>query len=123
MERRSNATMTEISESVVEAVIRQGAFSDNWDSLKSYSVPAWFNGARFGIFIHWGIYSVPAFESEWYPRHMYQKDSATYKHHVEKYGAQTEFGYKDFIPMFKGEKFDPKEWAALFKSAGAKYVV
>ena len=79
--------------------------------------------AKVGIFIHWGIYSVPAFGSEWYSRNMYVKDSPEYKHHLETYGKHTEFGYKDFIPMFTADKFDPDAWAELFARAGAKYVV
>ncbi len=99
-------------------------FQPNWDNIgKNYQFPQWFCDAKFGIFIHWGVYSVPAFGSEWYPRNMYQTDSKEYKHHVETYGEQTKFGYKEFIPMFKAEKFNASEWAKLFKEAGAKYVV
>ncbi|MBS1566665.1 MAG: alpha-L-fucosidase, partial [Bacteroidetes bacterium] len=67
--------------------------------------------------------SVPAYGSEWYPHEMYQQGSDVYKHHIAVYGPQNKFGYKDFIPMFKAEKFDPDQWAALFRKAGAKYVV
>jgi len=81
--------------------------------------------AKLGIFIHWGVYSVPAYGSEWYPRNMYidKKEwrGRVYRHHREKYGK--DFGYKDFIPQFKGEKFDPDAWVQLFKDAGARYVV
>ena len=101
----------------------QDRYQANWESLKKYTVPDWFRDAKFGIFIHWGVYSVPAFGSEWYPREMYQQGSKEFKHHVETYGSQTKFGYKDFIPMFKAEHFDPEQWVALFKKAGAKYVV
>ncbi|MEP6594547.1 MAG: alpha-L-fucosidase [Ginsengibacter sp.] len=102
---------------------QQLRFQPTWESLKNYKIPDWFRDAKFGIFIHWGIYSVPAFESEWYPRNMYLKDSKEYKHHIEKYGPQSKFGYKDFIPMFKAEKFNADKWIELFKNAGAKYVV
>ncbi len=98
-------------------------YQANWESLKKYEIPDWFRDAKFGIFIHWGVYSVPAFGSEWYPREMYRKETKEYKHHVETYGPQNKFGYKDFIPMFKAEKFDPATWVSLFKKAGAKYVV
>src|SRR6476469_4491801 len=98
-------------------------FEANWESLKGYQVPDWFRDAKFGIFIHWGVYSVPAYSSEWYPRLIYQQGSDEFKHHVATYGPQNKFGYKDFIPMFKAEKFNPQEWVALFKKAGAKYVV
>ena len=101
----------------------QDRYQANWESLKKYQIPDWFRDAKFGIFIHWGVYSVPAFSSEWYPREMYQKDSKEFKHHVETYGPQNKFGYKDFIPMFKAEKFNAADWVALFKKAGAKYVV
>ena len=101
----------------------QERYQATWESLKKYQVPDWFRDAKFGIFIHWGVYSVPAFGSEWYPREMYRKDSKEFKHHIETYGAQDKFGYKDFIPQFKAEKFDPAQWVALFKKAGAKYVV
>jgi len=101
----------------------QDRYQANWESLKKYSVPDWFRDAKFGIFIHWGVYSVPAFGSEWYPREMYQKGSKEYKHHIETYGPQNTFGYKDFIPMFKAEHFDPRQWVTLFKKAGARYVV
>jgi alpha-L-fucosidase len=101
----------------------QERYQPTWESLTKYEVPEWFRDAKFGIFIHWGVYSVPAFGSEWYPREMYRKDSKEFKHHVETYGPQNKFGYKDFIPNFKAEKFDPAQWVALFKKAGAKYVV
>ena len=112
-------------------------YEDNWESLKAYEIPEWFNDAKFGIFIHWGPYSVPAFNKEWYPRLMYM-DTATfsaqlelerdgpnevYLHHKAKYGHPGEFGYKDFIPLFKAEQFSAKDWIALFKQSGAKYVV
>jgi Alpha-L-fucosidase len=86
-------------------------------------VPEWYRDAKFGVFIHWGINSVPAFGSEWYPRDMYRLDSEEYKHHIATYGPLDKFGYKDFIPMFKAERFDPSAWARLFKESGAKYVV
>lgn len=99
-------------------------FQDNWESLAAnYKCPDWFTDAKFGIFIHWGVYSVPAFGNEWYARNMYIQDSEEYKHHLEKYGKHTEFGYKDFIPLFKAEKFDAHEWVSIFKAAGAKYIV
>jgi alpha-L-fucosidase len=88
-----------------------------------YQVPEWFRDAKFGIFIHWGPYAVPAFYNEWYASRMYNEGYESYKHHIETYGKQTEFGYKDFIPLFKGENFNANEWVSLFKEAGAKYVV
>jgi alpha-L-fucosidase len=107
----------------VDDVIERGPFRPDWQSLQKYEVPEWFRDAKFGIFIHWGLYSVPAFGSEWYPRDMYQRGSDEYKHHLATYGTQSKFGYKDFIPMLKAEKFDPAAWAALFRDSGARYVV
>jgi alpha-L-fucosidase len=107
----------------VDEVNANGAFKPDWESLQHFEVPEWYKDAKFGIFIHWGVYSVPAFGSEWYPRMMYSQGSPEFKHHVATYGTQDKFGYKDFIPRFKGEKFDPAAWARLFKEAGAKYVV
>src|SRR5579862_35409 len=107
----------------IDAVIAGGPYQASWDSLVKYEVPEWYRDAKFGIFIHWGVYSVPAFGSEWYPRNMYIMGSPVFKHHVEAYGPQSKFGYKDFIPMFRAEKFNPDQWAELFRKAGAKYVV
>ena len=101
----------------------QGKFRADWKSLAQYQVPEWYRDAKFGIFIHWGVYSVPAFGSEWYPRLMYIAGSKENAHQVATYGPLTKFGYKDFVPMFKAEHFDPRAWAMLFKEAGAQYVV
>jgi len=102
-----------------------GPFQSNWDSLSHYQIPAWYQDAKFGIFIHWGAYSVPAFGSEWYPREMYipGMPKKVYEHHLQTNGPLDKFGYKDFIPLFKGEKFDPVAWARLFKESGARYVI
>lgn len=103
--------------------MNDGPFRNDWVSLQNYRSPAWYDDAKFGIFIHWGVYSVPAFGSEWYPRLMYQKGTPEFAHHVATYGPPSTFGYKDFIPKFKAEHFDPQAWANLFKDAGARYVV
>lgn len=107
----------------IDSVIENGKYKDTWESLSQYRVPEWYKDSKFGIFIHWGLYSVPAYGSEWYSRNMYIKDSWEYKHHIETYGAHKDFGYKDFIPMFKAEKFSADEWCDLFKQAGAQYIV
>lgn len=107
----------------VESHMDDGPFRADWVSLEHYRSPAWYDDAKFGIFIHWGVYSVPAFGSEWYSRNMYQRGTAEYAHHVATYGPQSRFGYKDFIPLFKAEHFDPDAWARLFHDAGARYVV
>jgi alpha-L-fucosidase len=107
----------------VDEAGKQGQFRPDWESLQKYEVPEWYKDAKFGIFIHWGVYSVPAFGNEWYPRNMYVEGSPEYKHHVATYGQQDKFGYKDFIPNFKADHFDPAAWAELFRKSGAKYVV
>ena len=107
----------------VDVIGHQGPFRPDWESLQKYEVPEWYRDAKFGIFIHWGAYSVPAFGSEWYPRLMYESGTQEFKHHIATYGPQDKFGYKDFIPNFKAEHFDPVAWADLFKKSGAKYVV
>lgn len=110
-----------------DAVIAGGPFSATWESLENYRIPSWYQDAKFGIFIHWGVYSIPAFGSaggsEWYPRRMYQQGSKEFDHHVKTYGPQSVFGYKDFIPMFKAQRFNATQWAKLFKKAGARYVI
>jgi alpha-L-fucosidase len=107
----------------VRAADAGGVFHANWESLAGYRTPDWFRDAKFGIFLHWGVYSVPAFGNEWYSRSMYQPGSAAFQHHVVTYGAQTTFGYKEFIPLFRAQQFDPDAWVDLFVRAGAKYIV
>jgi alpha-L-fucosidase len=107
----------------VERGAHDGPFRPDWTSLSQYQVPDWYRDAKFGIFIHWGVYSVPAFGSEWYPRQMYLAGSKENQHQVSVHGPLTDFGYKDFIPMFKAEHYDPQAWAQLFKESGARYVV
>ena len=107
----------------IDKVIERGPFKPTWDSLKNHTVPKWYQDAKFGIFIHWGVYSVPAFFDEWYPRHMYCQDHPVFKHHIETYGTHKNFGYKDFIPMFTAPNFDGAKWAELFAQSGAKYVM
>jgi alpha-L-fucosidase len=107
----------------VDSANAQGPFRADWESLQKFEAPDWYRDAKFGIFIHWGVYSVPAFGSEWYPRLMYQTGSPEFKHHIATYGPQDKFGYKDFVSKFKAERYDPAAWAELFKKAGAKYVV
>ena len=108
---------------IINQVIEQGNYKDTWESLSGHPLPDWYRQGKFGIFIHWGVYSVPAFGSEWYSRNMYIQGSPEYEHHRKTYGPHKEFGYKDFIPMFQAERFDPEEWACLFEKAGARYVV
>ncbi len=106
----------------IENCIAAGPYKDTWASLSAWRLPAWFSELKFGIFIHWGLYSVPANSNEWYSRNMYIKGMSAYEHHIKTYGPQKEFGFKDFIPMFTAEKFDAKDWLKQFKAAGAKYI-
>jgi len=113
------------------------------ESIGTHPLPQWYNDAKLGIFVHWGLYSVPAWAppsgelgkipfavwfkqnpyAEWYLNTMKIKDSLTWEHHVKTWGA--DFKYEDFIPIFLKEsrKWKPDEWAALFQATGAKYVV
>jgi len=103
-----------------EEIKRPEQFEPTVESLRHYQAAEWFRDAKFGIYVHWGVYSV-AERGEWYAREMYEKGSATYRYHVEKYGHPSKFGYKDFIPLWKAERFDADAWLALFKEAGARY--
>ncbi|WP_263732208.1 alpha-L-fucosidase [Cellulomonas sp. SG140] len=109
--------------SAVDAVIAGGPFRDTWESLAGYQPPRWYLDAKFGVFLHWGVFSVPAFHNEWYSREMYRAGTPEFEHHVATYGPQDEFGYKDFIPSFTMEQFDPDAWVGLFRRAGAQFVV
>jgi alpha-L-fucosidase len=98
-------------------------YEPTWESLAEYRVPEWYEDAKFGIFLHWGVYSVPAYSNEWYPREMYLRGSEVFNYHQKHWGPQSIFGYKDFIPMFRAERWDPERWVELFAKTGAKYVV
>jgi alpha-L-fucosidase len=117
-------TRLEVVEAAVADIpskIPAGPFQPTWESLKAnYRVPAWFVEAKFGLFMHWGLYSVPAHHNEWYEKHMYGADR---QWHADHFGPQDKFGYKDFIPLFTADKFDPDAWAELFRKSGAKFVI
>ncbi|MEM9261279.1 MAG: alpha-L-fucosidase, partial [Bacteroidota bacterium] len=99
-----------------------GPYTEDWASLAAHEeAPEWFADAKLGIYFHWGVYSVPAYGSEWYPYHMYRKTSDYFDHHKKTYGDQSEFGYHQFVPLFKAENFNAEEWAKLFKKAGARF--
>ena len=101
-----------------------GAFQESWNSIQqNYKDPEWFRDAKFGIYMHLGIFSVPAHGSEWYVRYMYGGNAGIMQWHTDHFGPPTKFGYKDFLPMYTMAKWDPDAWAALFKKAGAKYVL
>ncbi len=97
-------------------------FTADFESLKRYECPEWFRDAKFGIWSHWGPQSVPMF-GDWYARHMYVEGHKQYKHHLEHYGHPSTNGWKDIIPLWKAEKFDPDRLMALYKAAGARYFV
>ena len=107
-------------------------YQNTWKSLDSRPIPGWFEDAKFGIFVHWGIYSVPAWRklepglyasyAEWYyAKVMYNPDNGGQTFHNKNFGEN--FEYRDFAPLFKAELFEPDRWVNLFKKAGAKYVV
>ncbi|MBN8460190.1 MAG: alpha-L-fucosidase [Verrucomicrobia bacterium] len=97
-------------------------FTPEWESLKQYRCPDWFRDAKFGIWAHWGPQSVPMF-GDWYARHLYTPDHRDYQHHLENYGHPSEHGFKDIIPLWKAEKWDPERLMGLYKEAGARYFV
>ncbi|NCW12484.1 MAG: alpha-L-fucosidase [Chitinophagia bacterium] len=106
-------------------------FDANWNSLNQRKMPTWFNQDKFGIFIHWGVYSVPAYApvmpnsgysyAEWYWYRLFEKQKDFIAFHNKNYGSS--FAYPQFEPMFKAEMYDPNQWADIFKRSGAKYVV
>ena len=108
---------------LIDKVNEQGKYKADWESLANHKVPDWYKHDKLGVFIHWGIYSVPAYGNEWYPRHMYDQSAREYEYHRKTYGEQKDYGYKDFIPMFQAEKFDASKWVSLFKKAGIQYVM
>ena len=106
----------------VDEPIASGPFQGTRESLQAYEVPAWFRDAKFGIWAHWGPQSAPE-AGDWYARRMYIQGDDQYKYHLEHYGHPSNFGYKDIIPTWKGEQFDPDYLVGLYKKAGAKYFV
>ena len=100
-----------------------GPFLPDWESLAKKEPPQWFGEMKFGIFIHWGLYSLAAHGNEWYSRNMYIQGREEWEYHRKVYGSQKEFGYKDFIPLFTAENFQAGEWARLAKRAGARYLI
>jgi len=97
-------------------------YKANWESLAKYQeAPEWFKDAKFGIYAHWGVMSVPAYANDWYARNMHIEGSDEFKHHVDTYGEHSKFGYHDYVPMFKAENFDANAWADLFEKSGAKF--
>jgi alpha-L-fucosidase len=101
---------------------KEDPYKPDWESLSKHeAAPDWFRDAKFGIYFHWGVYSVPAFDNEWYPRWMHFEGHPVYEHHLATYGHPSQFGYHDFVPMFRAEHFNADEWADLFVKAGARF--
>lgn len=100
--------------------IARGPFVGTRESLASYRVPEWFRDAKFGIWAHWGPQSAPEY-GDWYARNMYVEGSDQYAYHLERYGPPSKFGFKDVIPTWKAERFDPEALMRRYKQAGAKY--
>ena len=98
----------------------KGKFQPTWESLENYQVPEWFRNAKFGIWAHWGPQCVEG-SGDWMARSMYMEGTSEYKHHVEHYGHPSEVGFKDIIPLFKAEKWNPDELVAFYKKIGAQY--
>ena len=98
----------------------KGPVKATWESLR-HEPAEWLLDAKFGIYTHWGVYSVPAFQTEWYAKRMYEVGSGVNKHHTKTYGDPKQFGYHKLVPLFKAEKWDPAEWAQLMKATGARY--
>ena len=105
-------------------------YDGSWESLQKMEVPGWFDNGKIGIFIHWGPYSVIGHKkgnagyAEHVPKFLYSDPAYYYPYMKKRWGANPpEFGYKDIIPDFKAENWNPKEWAKLFKEVGVKYVV
>lgn len=94
-------------------------YSKTWCSITQHPMPSWFEDAKFGIYAHWGPYSVPAYGSEWYSRNMYVNGSSENQHSISTYGPS--FGYKDLVPLFTAPKFNATEWAAIYHRSGARY--
>jgi alpha-L-fucosidase len=103
-------------------MINEEPYKPNDESLKQYQCPEWFRDAKFGIWAHWGPQAVPR-QGDWYARRMYQEKDPAYKYHLEHYGHPSVFGYKDIIPLWKAERWDPDKLMELYKKAGAKYFV
>lgn len=102
--------------------IADGPYKPTDESLGKYQYPTWFRDAKFGIWAHWGPQAVPR-QGDWYAKKMYQEGGDAYKYHLEHFGHPSVFGYKDIIPLWKAEKWDPDKLMELYKKAGAKYFV
>jgi alpha-L-fucosidase len=102
--------------------IAPGPFQPEFESFTQYQCPEWFRDAKLGMWAHWGPQAVPMM-GDWYAKHMYVQGHPQYQHHLETYGHPSKNGYKDIIPLWKAEKWDPDRLIALYKKAGARYFV
>jgi len=103
-----------------EVPMTKGPFEPTWESLSKFQCPEWFRDAKFGIWSHWSPQAVPE-QGDWYAQLMYNPKNPDYNYHKEHYGPQSQFGYKDLLPLWKAENFNPEEQIKLFKRAGAKF--
>ncbi len=99
-----------------------GPFQPEFESFAQYQCPEWFRDAKLGMWAHWGPQAVPMM-GDWYAKHMYVQGHKQYEHHLQNYGHPSTNGYKDIIPLWKAEKWDPDRLIALYKKAGARYFV
>src|SRR5471030_2633707 len=97
-----------------------GPFTNTRESLKAYVIPEWFADAKFGIWSHWGPQSAVG-EGDWYARRMYIEGEPQYEYHVKRFGPQSRVGYKDLIPLFTADRWDPEHLMDLYAKAWAKY--
>jgi alpha-L-fucosidase len=102
--------------------VAKGPFVGTMDSLTNYAYPKWFRDAKFGIWAHWGPQAVPM-EGDWYARKMYIQGDPDYEDHLKRWGHPSTNGWKDIIPLWKAEKWEPEKLMKLYKKAGAKYFV
>lgn len=109
-----------LTDSPQASAIATGPFQPTWDSLAQYNVPEWYRDAKFGIWAHWGPQCMGE-RGDWYGRLMYVEGDRAYKHHCERFGHPSKFGFKDVIHEWKGENWDPEELVSLYKKAGARY--
>lgn len=100
--------------------MNQGTFQPTWESLENYNVPEWFRDAKFGIWAHWGPQCVEG-SGDWMAREMYMEGTSKYNYHRKHYGHPSEVGFKDILPLFKAEKWDPEKLVSYYKEIGAQY--
>lgn len=118
----ASSLMLNVAAQQTEKKVKKVVFKPTDESLKQYKYPEWFRDAKFGIWSHWGPQAVPR-QGDWYAKNMYIQGSEQNKYHVAKYGTPSKFGYKDIIPLWKAEKWNPDQLMALYKKAGAGYFV